>query len=827
MSAKEITSTGLRADGTHETDTSGRPITPRRRRWGMKVNIWCAGLGTLFAVAFWPGNPVFSLWLTERLHASLTQVGLFTSIAGLGMVLQFLGVFIFDRTRTRKTLWVTLVLAYRVMGFATVGFAVYWYLTGAYQEGVANGQVWLLLSVMAVGFSIAQMTATAWWSWMADLAPKSIRGRFLANRQLAAQVAALVGTLPIILLDVYGKDAGGKYTETADLIFIGLFAVCTLSGIIDIIIHGFIPEPARRDRPDQPSFRETLRGFREPFLNRRFFRFAVAFALTGFGAMLSAPFVWPYLKSEKYLNIDYSWFYVWRVLFAVTILLGSRYWGMLIDRFGAKPVLAITYAAGFLNVYLLFITPESAPWLVCTLSGVVGGFMWSGLMVANPQLMLTLAPEKRRNSYVAVYALLTGVGLIIAPMVGGWMGDRLTAWLDTIPVAERTLPWGTVITYMQILVLVSLLWRLCVYPLIFRIREGKEKPVGTVLSTVLGVNQFRTMYAMRLFAGRSTSRRLDALRGMGRASDQLAVEDLIGQLEDPEPDIRREAALALGRIGGPEAVTALVQRLTTPESDVQPEAARALGLTGDHRALAPLLEKLGDPNEIIREQAAGALGELASPDAADALMNVLKNDPSPNVSGRGALSLAKIGVMDAIWEILPKMHQTSNVALRRQLATAVGNLIGEPGTFHDLLTSEFRHPGGRVVRRVKEIRGNLRERAKRMRSGGQFVETERLKVAVEAVDRAMDEFELTDYDLALGNLHAAAVEMARGLYGFEGAEDVAVEFALSRSGLFGVGLWFLQVGKEYADRGNSRDELLRLDALLGFHFLSHFTRFLV
>lgn len=818
MTEKELTSTGLLSDGTYQLDINGRPITPRRRRRGMNINAFCAGLGTLFAVIYWPGSGLFSMYMQERLGATNLQIGFFSAIVGIGQIAQLVGVYIFDRTRTRKVLWVTMVLVYRFLTFGIVGFAIY-----AHLQSASPMLVWSMLALLAMGFTMSQLTANAWWSWMADLAPQAVRGRFLGNRQLAATVATLLGTLPVILLDLkgVGRDSAGNYTATADYIFIAIFAVCTLSGIIDIIIHAYIPEPARLDRPDATSWKDTIDNLLAPIRDRNFRPFTVAMTLGSLSVMFWSPFVWPYLKSKEFINIEYWVYFASIALHCLGMFLGSRYWGLLVDRFGSKPVMAITYAAGFLSVYLFFITPENATVLVLVLGGLVGGFMWSGMMLASAQLMLTLSPTKIRNSYVATHGAITGTAILAAPLAAGALAEWAKGYF-----AEHSfvLPTGTAFTHMQLLALVGIGLRLGVYPLILRIREGREKPMGMVLGMVFAASQFRTLYGLRLFTGRDVSKRLKAIRRMGADSDHLAVSDLIEQLEDAEPEIRREATLALGRIGGPDAVQALVGLLTQPESDVKPEAARALGMTGDPEALRHLLAKLGDPNEIIREQAAGALGELQSPEAAAALMEVLKSDPSPAVSGRGAMALAKLGVMDAIWEILPMMHRTSNVALRRQLATAVGNLLGESGQFYHLMNRELRDPGSDVFRLVRETRHCCRERARKMRVGPQAAQAEQLMLAARHVELAMDQFELQEYARAIEQLRTAAMEMLRSLYAYTGGNETAVEFALSRSGVFGVGLWFLQVAGEYAKSHDSRSELLRLDALLGIHFIHYFAQ---
>lgn len=815
MSDAELTSTGLMSDGTQPLDTAGRPISPRRRRWGMNVNILCAALGTMFAVVYWPGSGLFAMYMQERLGASAIQIGAFSSIVGIGQFAQLVGVYIFDRTRTRKHLWVALVLLYRFSTLAVVGIAIY-----ANLHGAAPQLVWVLLAMMTAGFTMAQLTANAWWSWMADLAPQAVRGKFLANRQLAATGATLLGTLPVLLLDAIGKNAAGEYTEVADYIFIGIFALCSISGIVDIIIHAYIPEPARLDRPDATGLGDTLRNLAGPLRDKSFWPFTLATTLGGFAVMTYSPFVWPYLKDPQYLNVPYWLFFATIALHCVGQFVGSKYWGLMVDRFGSKPVWAFTYGSAFLSLYLFFITPENAVWLVLFIGGLAGGLMWSGMMVAGAQLMLTLSPQKTRNSYVAMHGAITGTAILAAPLLGG----LIAGWAKTaFPPGQILLPTGTAFTYMQLLAVIGLVIRVAVYPLVMRVREGKEKPMGTLLATVLAPTQFRTLWGLRLLTGRDTARRIKAIRRMGSSSDQVAVDDLIGQLEDAEPEVRREATLALGRIGGPEATRALVRFLTAPESDVQHEAARALGMTGDPEALGPLVGKLQDPNELVRETAAGALGELKDPEAVAPLMDVLRNDPSPRVKSRGALALAKLGVLDAIWEILPKMHQTGNVALRRQLATAVGNLIGPPERFYHLMNLELRDPSIAVVRLVRESRSRLKQMARKLNGDApQSDQNRHLRSAADRLGQAFEAYDLQQYGRAIDELHAAARDILVARYGFDGSDDVAVEFALSRRGDLGVGLWFLQVAKQYAATSEPREAPLQLDALLGFHFMHGF-----
>ncbi len=80
--------------------------------------------------------------------------------------------------------------------------------------------------------------------------------------------------------------------------------------------------------------------------------------------------------------------------------------------------------------------------------------------------------------------------------------------------------------------------------------------------------------------------------------------------------VRLQAAIILGRVGGPEAVDALIQALEEdPEYPVRGASALALGTIGEIRAVEPLVATLDDTECFVREEAKKSLLKLARPEA--------------------------------------------------------------------------------------------------------------------------------------------------------------------------------------------------------------------
>jgi HEAT repeat protein len=127
------------------------------------------------------------------------------------------------------------------------------------------------------------------------------------------------------------------------------------------------------------------------------------------------------------------------------------------------------------------------------------------------------------------------------------------------------------------------------------------------------------------------------------------VKDLVMQLKDKDPDVRRTAAKQLAESGADarEAAPDLIKALKDEDFYVRRFAAQALGAVGaDPRTAVPALEALlKDRNEKkeVQEAAAQALGKMGAAGVA-VLRTVLKDaNREPVVRRRAAQSLGEIG----------------------------------------------------------------------------------------------------------------------------------------------------------------------------------------
>jgi hypothetical protein len=193
-----------------------------------------------------------------------------------------------------------------------------------------------------------------------------------------------------------------------------LFIAASLSGAIDVLLFLKVPEPPIQERTEPPRLRDLIRI---PFRNENFKRFLVYSALASLGFNIIGPSLW--LFALETLKMGKFWANLTLMIaHMVAIAIFSGMWGRLIDRYGNRPVLRLTaLALAFFPVPWLLAEPSSWRWLV--INGFVAGMFWSGLELANFNLLLGLFPRENKSIYLAAYSVIVGAVAGLAPVIGG------------------------------------------------------------------------------------------------------------------------------------------------------------------------------------------------------------------------------------------------------------------------------------------------------------------------------------------------------------------------------------------------------------------------
>jgi deoxyhypusine monooxygenase len=148
-------------------------------------------------------------------------------------------------------------------------------------------------------------------------------------------------------------------------------------------------------------------------------------------------------------------------------------------------------------------------------------------------------------------------------------------------------------------------------------------------------------------------------------------------LEDPDPVVVRNAAVALAFFKQPEARPELLQGLQDPDEWRRWEAVFSLKNIGDQEvaeALSRLLNAEVEPAVRVRQEAALTLGRVGGDGVIAALLDALRNDLSAQVRWRAALALSWLGDPSVVTSLDEALSTEQDTFVRESIEKAIAKL---------------------------------------------------------------------------------------------------------------------------------------------------------
>jgi hypothetical protein len=255
------------------------------------------------------------------------------------------------------------------------------------------------------------MHAPPWMSWMADVIPEDHHGAFWGRRTAWIALSVIATTVPAALL-IDKVPADQKINA-----MLAVFVFATIVGLLDLIIHGSIPEPTPAASQGQKFTHEILK----PIQDHKFRRWLVFHACWSFGLYLGGSLYIPFALKDMGLNNN-----LLGGTLAITCLgfaggLTGGWTGKLVDRLGVKRIILWGHLVwAFLPAMWLMATPETALyWLGA--GSLISGVACSAANTAANKLVTRVPPPELRAVYVAVSSsvgsLCGGCGAITAGFI--------------------------------------------------------------------------------------------------------------------------------------------------------------------------------------------------------------------------------------------------------------------------------------------------------------------------------------------------------------------------------------------------------------------------
>ncbi len=776
----------------------------------MFVNV-VGGCCILVALAvLWPTASPTAVFLQEGLGATKTQNALNLALVSAASIAGLAGAWLFSRTQRRKALWLPLTAVSRAFMLGAVAVAL---LSDQPQNRGLLIAAFIFCLVVVNGGTM--FTSPGWWSWMGDLIPETILGRFFGQRYrwilLAQSLSAVAAGW---LLDLAGNS---RY------MFAGVFLVAAVAAVVDPLLFVLVPEPVR-PKPKAAPFGTVLREYAGVIRDRAFLPLLIASGTYAFFFNLPLLLIVLFLRGEE---VDGRWIGgrapMWvlslvTVIFAVGTALAANQWGRLADRIGHRVVWILGSLGYLTHTTFFFINDQNYTW-VALANQIVFGILFAGQPVAVQNLALSMAPVAKREFYISVFQAVVAVSAGAGALFGGWLADRYTVFPALI------LPSGQPACYIHLALTIAFLGMLASLPVMIRVPDAKGSSFLPWFGRLLSGDLLRVALNISVLGTTSSgSRRVRALRRISQRDGNVMLPEIMGALGDPDGAVRREALFSLGRLGTPEALDLLRWYLYEPDAVLRAQSVEAMGHTHAPDLPSLLKTRLRDPDSRVRRAAAEALARCGDRKAGEELRLLLTMETESEVLVSAAKALSRLKRFEAVEEMVNLALGSNNMTVRSQMVVALADLLGGTSDFQKSWRQDRYWRGSGFARLAGRLRKQARVLAKWAGPSRLRTRTDRRRLT-RTVDSTIELFlervQSEEWSNALETLWELAIQFLALRYRYHGDEEHALEFLSAVAPEQAQRYWLIEYLGHACREGKAAEAPWEGLTLLGIHVLVH------
>lgn len=479
--------TALRSEGAESSTAEEPPLeSPRgpvlRRSLQLVTVSWLFGAVWFATIA---GAPTTQF--AKAMGTSEFQFGLLSAAPFLATLIILPASIWIERSGKRKKIFFIGNYIQRLLWIPIA--LVPFFLLSHYGPSAAPIATWSFLILIFCMHGVGNIGGPAWVSWMADIVPDPVRGRYFSRRRMWGILTAVPATvLAGWLLD---KLTGGG--SASPLLMMQWCAVIFLAamvfGVADIALFHAVPEPHA-----PPKTGSLVSHFAAPLKHREFLWFGGYVATLMFAVAPMGQFCTLFVVERLQIS-NYKIQLMLLALPMLAQLIVLPAWGRAVDRMGKKPVMEIA-SLGLVPVGLgwCFVTPEHA-WLGGVLAAA-GAVLWTGVEIANFNFVLEMTGDdeaKGGTSFVAVNSLIINS----AGFLGGILWGAIAGWLRDWQMPFSLGPMSH-LTFFEVLFILSAVLRL-IAAVVFlpMLHEPEARPTREALR-FMGANIYNNLFNLVL-----------------------------------------------------------------------------------------------------------------------------------------------------------------------------------------------------------------------------------------------------------------------------------------------------------------------------------------
>lgn len=350
--------------------------------------------------------------LAKQLHLSEFGFGLLAALPWAAALIQLPASLFLERFGHHKPLFIISGAIHRAvwLGMALVP----WVLPAAWQSRA-------MLLLVFLSAALNHIATPVWVTWMANLVPRQIRGRFFSRRSQMGQLVGIVVTVSLGLVMDWAARHGDRRLLEVLTVAMGLGG---LVGVLDFLLFLPVPAPGLGTRNPGVGIWQLIR---HPLSDPNFRRLLGFSATLTFGTGFVGQFLW--LHAFDVIGLSNTQATLMIMMGPMVMaLFATRFWGRIIDRLGRKPVLIICSSLVIPgSVVWIFITKEH--WVPGYLGVLVATFAWTGIDLSLFNLMLGMTESLQGRRYGSAYVAINSVIVAVAGFLSGIFGGSVASWV--------------------------------------------------------------------------------------------------------------------------------------------------------------------------------------------------------------------------------------------------------------------------------------------------------------------------------------------------------------------------------------------------------------
>jgi MFS family permease len=401
-------------------------LTPAQRKRDLQRSFtlctWDGVLAMPIVTMGLPVNLFLTALITKAWDLPKPAIGLLTAMPFLANFLQIFVAPFISRWRPPQTITV----------LGATGQALCWLalalLLGAIPRDAPELAARVFIGWFFVTSAFGAIAGVTWNAWVEDWIPARVRGKYFGRRNGLLQISTL-----LFLVSSGWVLAQWSYSIAA---FQAVIAGALFLRIFSIWWQRISPTRSHRPRPAAPL---PISGQIAVLRRARSLLWFIAFgAVWSFAANLFGPFYQVFLFEQ--LNLSAFDVGILSTVSALGGALALPAWGRMLDRYGNRPVMAVSLLIWqVVNLLWCFLTPTSSTmmYLIWALGGMtsMGAIASSGFVLGQFTILLRLIPVEAKGLALGLNLAITSLAAAVAPVIGGGiLSWALQRWPNALAV---------------------------------------------------------------------------------------------------------------------------------------------------------------------------------------------------------------------------------------------------------------------------------------------------------------------------------------------------------------------------------------------------------